>query len=497
VIGCCVFNTLKVCALLAAGLFVGAAAGMLAGCTSHTGLISKEDPPLQTEAVMKHWEHLSAEASPAASPEAPHQGVLSPEAAIEEALRASPELEQLRQRINAASEQVRQAEASFYPRLIVSEEYSVTTNPVFALMDIVNQRRFNTAINFNDPGRQQNIASKIQGEWVLFQGGSSWHDRRAAQGRQRSVEAELQAARNQMVAKVTETYYQWLRALSFIGVAERAFESAGTDERLGEARLQQEMALPSELMRLKAHGAEAHGNLVTARTHVRRLQAGLERLLARPIRSEEIPDPALYALTASQENIPAKPDALVKQALEKRPEMSAARSLIQAARERVRSTQGGLLPRIGANATYEWDSEDFSKNPDSWMVGIQASWPLFEGGVTLAGIREAKARLKEMEARGEQVALDIAMEVHQAVLAVQDAVEKIQVADERRKYAQSALEEVRRLYQGQVVTVDSLLQAEVAWNQAEVSYTAALFEQRIAQALLRQSLGDFANWIVR
>jgi len=41
--------------------------------------------------------------------------------------------------------------------------------------------------------------------------------------------------------------------------------------------------------------------------------------------------------------------------------------------------------------------------------------------------------------------------------------------------------------------VDGLLQAETAWNQAEVAYTAALFEERIAQALLRASLGDFVE----
>ncbi len=98
-----------------------------------------------------------------------------------------------------------------------------------------------------------------------------------------------------------------------------------------------------------------------------------------------------------------------------------------------------------------------------------------------------------MEAHGKQVALDIALEVHQAALAVQEAAEKIHVAAERKQWSQQALEEVRRQYQSQVVTVDALLQAEVAWNQAEVGYTAALFEGKIAQALLRQSLGDFAE----
>jgi outer membrane protein TolC len=127
------------------------------------------------------------------------------------------------------------------------------------------------------------------------------------------------------------------------------------------------------------------------------------------------------------------------------------------------------------------------------MVAVQVTWPLFEGGVTYSKIREARARLKELEARGEQLALDIALEVTHAVLAVEEATEKIHVADERRIWAQKALEEIRYLYRSEAATVDTLLQTELAWNEAEVSYAGAVFEGKIAQALLKRSLGDFAD----
>jgi outer membrane protein TolC len=461
----------------------------VSGCAPHAGISPGEEPPLSQDHLVAHWQNVSAK------PASPRKGTLTLDQAIEEALKASPELQQIEQRINAANEQVRQAEAAFYPRLIFSEEFNVTDNPVFALMNIINQRRLQPDVNFNNPGQRQNFASRIKGEWSLFEGGNSWHNRKASLYTRHSISTELPAASNHLVANVTETYNRWLQALCFISVAEQAVESARTDEHLAEARFKQEMALPSEITRLKAHTAEAKGNLVTAQTSARRFQAALERLVARSIRLEEIPTPSPPVSFPPQDKVEENPDILVKQALEKRPEMAEVRFMIQAARERVRSAQGGFLPKVGASAQYWWDSEDFSQSSDSWIVGIQATWPLFEGGITLSSIREAQRRLKEMEARGEQVALDIALEVHQAALAVQEAAEKIRVADERRKWAHQALEEVRQLYRNQVVTVDSLLQAEVSWNQAEVSYTAALFEGKIAQALLRQSLGDFASWM--
>jgi len=465
------------------------AAGILTACASHSASAPGEEPPLPSGEMLKQWQ-----AKVRTTPEV-EQGPLTVERAIEEALTASPELEQMRQRIRAAAEQVRQADSTFYPRLVVSEDYNITNNPVFALMDIINQRRFQTDIDFNNPGTQQNFGTGIRGEWSLFEGGRHWHDRRAALAQQRSVNADLQAARNQLVAKVTEVYYQWLQALAFTGVAERALEAAETDERLGVARVRAETALPSEVLRLRARRAESHGNLVTAQTNARKLQAGLERLMARPIQPGEVPDPAIHAAGRQVADLQRDSGQDVEVALNKRPEMAAVRSLIQAARERVRSSQGGLLPRLGTNAQYMLDSRNLGTFADSWFVAVQATWPLFEGGLSISRIQEARSRVKEIEARGEQIALDIALEVSQATLAVRETAEKIQVAEERKRWAEKALAEVRQIYSKQAVTVDSLLQAEVAWNQAEVSYTAALYEGRIAQALLRRALGDFAEGV--
>ena len=442
--------------------------------------VARDDDVKQWQAKVQHARQVSLE------------GPLTVERAVEEALRASPELEQMQQRIKAAAEQVRQVEATFYPRLIVSEDYNITNNAVFALMDIINQRRFRTDIDFNHPGTQQNFGSRLRGEWSLFEGGGRWYERKAALAQQRSMSAERQATRNQLVSRVTEIYYQWLQALAFIGVAERAFASSQTDERLGEARVRAQIALPSELSRLRARRAEAHGNLVTAQTNALKLQAGLERLMARPIQPAEMPDSGIGPAPQS-EGHSQDADRSVDFALKNRPEMAAVRSLIEAARARVRSSQGGLLPRLGTNVDYALDSENLGTFSDSWFVGIQATWPLFEGGLSVSRIEEARIRLKEMESRGDQVALDIALEVNQATLAVREAAEKIRVAEERKTWAEKALGEVRQIYSRQAATVDSLLQAEVAWNQAEVSYTAALYEGKIAQAFLRRALGDFAD----
>ena len=211
------------------------------GCASHQKGEGDSPAPLSDKKLLKQWRHVSKE--PPVVPAA--GGPLTVDQVISEALRASPELEQVRQRINAADEQIRQANASFYPRLVASERFNTTNNPVYALMNIINQRRLKADVNFNNPGTQQDFATRVRADWALFEGGSRYYRRQAAIGFKKSLEGELMASRNQLVARVVETYYHWLQAMGFIGVAKEAYASAETDVRLAEARLRPRWRCPA------------------------------------------------------------------------------------------------------------------------------------------------------------------------------------------------------------------------------------------------------------
>jgi outer membrane protein len=428
------------------------------------------------------------------NPSPSSQGPLTLDRAIEEALAASPGLRQIEQRLQAAEEQVRQAEAAFYPRIVFSQEFSLTDNPVFAFMQTLHQRRLSFAMDFNDPGVHQNVTSRIQGEWSIFEGGSRIYGRNAAVGQRDAVGFDLLAAKNKLVASVIESYFRWLQALAFLDVAEKAVLSARTDEALGEARVRAQVALASELLRLKTRTAEAEANMVSARASAQRLKAALERLIARPIGDEEVPSPMDVIGEPAKETVETNPAELVKTALRERPELQAIRSLIMAARERVRMAKADLLPKIGARVWWAWDSEEMRGGGESWLASFHATWPLFQGGLTLSRIREAASRLKELEESGHQLALDIALEVHQASATLSEARAKVEVASRRRDYSTKALEEIRAQYANDVATVDALLQSELEWTRAEVSYASALFEEKIAQAALRQALGELAKW---
>jgi outer membrane protein TolC len=394
-------------------------------------------------------------------------------------------------RVAAAAEQVRIAEAAFYPRLILSNDYTRTDNPVYAMMAIINQRRLDPSINFNDPGVQSNFSTQLQAQWSVFDGGRSYYDQQAAGRQELGARASLAAERNQLVATVSQVYYQWLQARTFIAVAEQALNSARTNEQLSEARVAAQVSLESDLLRLKAARAEAEGQLLSAQGSASRLQAALERLLVRHIGAQEVP---ATDLNPDQPEIASTdPNALVPQALAQRPEIEAAAAMIVAAADQVKAAKAGFLPSVVVHGQFEWDREDLRGAEDSWLAGVSVPWPLFEGGATQARLRQARATLREMQARGEQVALDIALDVHQAALGAREAQQRVEIARQQLDYARQSHQDVRTQYQNQTATVEALLQSEVAWQRAEAGYAAAAYEAKVAQAMLRRALGQFAG----
>ncbi|NLH16884.1 MAG: TolC family protein [Phycisphaerae bacterium] len=466
---------------------------MIAGC-GPSDMVSSADPAVTLRSsVLRKIQAAETQSELDPNSRVVTSGPLTVERAVEEALVASPELEQIAARIQAAHELVKQAESNFYPRLVLSETYNTTDNPVYGMMNIINQRRLTPTTNFNFPGTQQNWSTQIGAEWMLLDAGGRQHNRNAAEQNKQATSSQLAAARNEMVASVIQTYFQWMQAMSFIEVAQSALHSARTDEKLGQSRIDAQVALKSELYRLQTATAEAEGKLVSARISVSRLQAAMERLLARRIGESETPQGVSTSEEANLKNLDLDPDNLVEKSLQQRPEIAAAAAMIRAAEERVQAARGDQIPKVSAHAWYAIDSEHMDASEDSWMAGIAATWPLFEGGASSSRIRQAQADLRDAKQRGRQIALDIALEVQQSGLAVQEAAEKIRIAMRQREYARQGLEELRKQYESQTATVDALLGAEVAWNRAQVGYTAALFEGRIVQAQLRRALGEFAD----
>ena len=100
-----------------------------------------------------------------------HSGSWTPKAAVIFALKNSPDSRIAAQRINAASSRRAMAESSLRPRLNLSAGYDQTNNPMYSFGNILNQGSFDQTIDFNNPGRTDNLNLKAEMLYRFYNGG--------------------------------------------------------------------------------------------------------------------------------------------------------------------------------------------------------------------------------------------------------------------------------------------------------------------------------------
>jgi outer membrane protein TolC len=173
-------------------------------------------------------------------------------------------------------------------------------------------------------------------------------------------------------------------------------------------------------------------------------------------------------------------------ALAQRPEYRQVKLVAEAADAVVSQIGRSFFPTIFGNTVYGGSTT--ALNP-AWAATLSFTWPLFDGGNTIAKYQEAKAIRDAANLRVQATALTIAQQVEQARLNVREAAERIQAG----KTLIASARENFRLSQGRydvhVGTILELSTAQLALTQAENTEAQALSDYRIGLARLDLALG--------
>jgi len=114
-------------------------------------------------------------------------------------------------------------------------------------------------------------------------------------------------------------------------------------------------------------------------------------------------------------------DALVDAALQGRPELAASEHQLRAQELQISSTRGGYWPRFSASVSGSQAGADPTKLQWGLNGQVGLSWPLFEGGITRAQVREQQANLNGIQAQRDALRQQVRLEVERAQLAINAA----------------------------------------------------------------------------
>jgi outer membrane protein TolC len=423
--------------------------------------------------------------SPAASGQTPGAGPLTLDQAIALGLQASHRLEELQARRDVAAAVVDQQRAAERPLVALQGGYS-RTNHIEAF-GIVRPDGSQSVIF---PDLPDTSRARLDLQWPIYSGGRGPALVAAATAERDAAGHDAAAAREDLRLEIARAYWALVTARETARVVEEA--TRRMDVHLDAVRSQLEAGFipPNDVLSVEAARARQQLLLLEARNAVEIAAADLRRLLGFA--------PEAPLLLAAALDPPAPPpaiEALIDDARGRRVERQALERRAAAFAARRDAASAGLRPTVAVVGGVDYANPNRRILPprdawrESWEVGVNASWPLWDGGRTRAGMAEAAAAERAARKRLDDFDAALELEVRQRRLDLEAALAAIAVADEGIRSAAEARRVVGERFEAGVATSVDVLDAQVALLQAELDRTRALAGARLAAARLQRSTG--------
>ncbi|HSH12375.1 MAG TPA: TolC family protein [Desulfurivibrionaceae bacterium] len=407
------------------------------------------------------------------------------EEAVRFALENSPDSRMGRQRIEGAQATIALEQAAFYPQLALVSQYGQTNNPMYSFGNILNQREFSQDINFNRPGRTDNLNNSIQLGYRFFDGGRNRAGVNAAEAQAAATRFELAAVQDRLAFEVVRAFHLINQAEGLIRIRQAEVETVAAACKTAQARFEEGLTLHSNILDLEVRAAEAQENLIEARHNLTRAQQIFLNLLG-------LPDGEVHL--AAQEN--ADQEIPATDRVSKRAELESLDAMLAAARLRIRQVRAARYPALDGYAAYGVDQGSITGGEGtSWQAGLKFQYNLFDGHRTEAESARAEARFNELREQRRKTELAVGLEISQARLALADAEERLVVSEKSVAQAEESLRINTERFAEGVLLASDLIDAQNRLTETQIRRTTAATARQIAIAELRRAEGlpQFAN----
>jgi len=398
--------------------------------------------------------------------------------AIGYALTNSPDARIATHRIRAARAGLDQANAAAWPLLQLQSSYWRTDNPMMAFGAILNQRSFSSSMDFNDVPEVDNLNVRGVLGVPLYTGGRIRAARAGAQSSAAAARLDAEAVRNALGFEVARVFHTVRKTREFVRATEAAVTSYESSLAIARKRHVGGTLLKHDVLDVEVRLAQAREDLARARNAQRLATRTLGTLLG--LEGEAV------AVADAAPEVESPRDLEVTH----RPELLAMRQRRQAAEAEVRGARAGYRPRMSAFGSVEYNyGAELDGDGRSWMAGAQLEWDLWDGRLTRAKIAAAQAGLDSQIEEERKLRLGLNLELEQARLNLDEAVERLSVTDKAVAQATESVELVRARFEQGLALAAQVIDAETALTAARVRRAEAEADRRIAVAALRKAAG--------
>ena len=287
-------------------------------------------------------------------------------------------------------------------------------------------------------------------------------------------------------------YYDWLRAVAQVAIAQRTLADSRRRYEDAEASYAVGIIGKADLLRISALVANAENAIAQSRAMEQVAEANLAVLMQETPRD--------YAVGEDVFELERRPPAesvqeLVSEAHEKRLELRALSQSSEALHRATKAERLGYYPRLNAFAegiyanpnprffppTEEWNA--------TWLAGVSLGYVINQPFITRARVKELTANRRELEANLEALRRGITMEVTSAYADYQRASASIAAVGRAREASEEAYRVAADLYHYGKNTTTDLIAAESERVAATLRDVNAHIDLRVARIKLEYSTG--------
>jgi len=341
---------------------------------------------------------------------------------------------------------------------------------------------------------------------------TNWVALKRADSQVAQAEADYQSARQDLVTRVAQRYFDVLAAQDDLDAQQAASSAIQHQLEQAEQRYNVGLIAITDVKEARAAHDSAVADVIAAKRTLASAQEALREItgdsfstLARPVES--------MALTSPD---PASEDQWVQKALEQNLSLISSRLAADIARQDISTARGGHAPTLDFVAT---GGKNISDGDMSYAFGgtgasaidlnyrtisLQVTVPLYSGGGTNSRVREAVYRHRASRERLERVARETERNTRDAYLGVLSEISRVKALQQALESNLTALQATEAGYEAGTRTAVDVLQSRRLLIQAQTNYARSRYDyilnvlklQSEAGILSRQSL-DSINGLLK
>ncbi|MEK6791940.1 MAG: TolC family protein [Deltaproteobacteria bacterium] len=319
----------------------------------------------------------------------------------------------------------------------------------------------------------------------LYSGGREWAARRQAALTLEKMRLGGKGAREAVMRAVARAYFGALKAVKDVEIKKAALKRAYERRKVAEARLKAGELTKSAVLRAEAvvAGAEADlikadGEHVNARNLLKRLVGISEDfdLVEPPMKLMLWPGHEEAVKTAYANRLDYRQSILEKDALE----------------AGVDYAKSGYYPSLRLEGAYSWKEQDprttfFQK--ESIYGAVVLSFPIFEGGLRIAEVSEARSKFRDADFKRLALKRDMELQITEAVNRMTTAKAVIESYKRQRAFAEEDYKMVFEQFKYGLATMVDIIDADSTLISAQSSFMNSTYDYELSKLEYKAVIG--------